>query len=80
MFRTSKILELIDKIHDIVLTDRLLKLREIRDAEETSYEWVINILHDELGMRRMFAARWVSCLLKSERKAVLAKIEKKRIK
>ena len=37
--------EMIDKIHDIVLSDRRIKVREIVDATEISQDTVFPILH-----------------------------------
>ncbi|KAG5306987.1 SETMR methyltransferase, partial [Acromyrmex insinuator] len=53
--------EIIDKIHDIVLTDRM-KVRELVEAIGTSHDIVISILHEQLGTKKL-SARWVPCLL-----------------
>lgn len=54
--------EMIEKIHDIVLDDPKVKLREIVEKTNVSYERVHNILHEHLGMRKL-TARWVPRLL-----------------
>ena len=40
--------KIIDKIHDIVLTDRWMKVRELVKATCISYGTVISILHEQL--------------------------------
>lgn len=50
--------EMIEKIHDIVLNDRKVKLSEIVDIVNISKERVGNILHEHLLMKKL-AARWV---------------------
>ena len=41
--------DMINKIHDIVLADRRVKIREIGDIVHISYERIQNILHKKLG-------------------------------
>jgi len=48
----------VTKIHDLVLTDRLLKIREIAMTVGMSKDRVGRILHKMLGMRKL-SARWV---------------------
>ena len=62
--------EMIDKIHDIVLKDRRLKVREISENINISVGRVWYILHECLGMRKL-SARWVPCLLTADYKSVL---------
>ena len=50
--------EMIDKIHDILLNDRRLKVREIGEAVNISVGCVWHILHECLGMWKL-SARWV---------------------
>ena len=59
--------EMIEKIHDIVLNDRRVKLREIVDIVNISYERVFNIIHEHLHMRKL-SARWVPRLLTIDQK------------
>jgi len=47
--------EIIDKVHDIVLTDRRVKVRE---ATDISHGTVISILYEQLGIKKL-SARWV---------------------
>lgn len=50
--------ENIAKIHDLVLKDRKLKLREISQIVNISHNTVFHIIHNDLGMRKL-CARWV---------------------
>ena len=47
--------EMIDKIHDIVLNDRRLKVREISETVNISVGRVWHILHECLSMRKLSA-------------------------
>ena len=58
---------MIDKIHDIVLNDLRLKVREICVTVNISVGRVWYILHECLGMRKL-SARWVPRLLTAEHK------------
>jgi histone-lysine N-methyltransferase SETMAR len=59
--------ETIEKIHDMVLADRRLKVREIVEAIGISHGSVVSILNDHLGMRKL-SARWVPRLLTVDHK------------
>ena len=59
--------ETIKKIHDMVLADRRLKVREIVEAIGISHGSVVSILSDHLGMRKL-SARWVPRLLTIDHK------------
>ena len=59
--------EIIDKIHDMVIDDRRVKVREIASAVGISSERVHNILHQHLGMKKL-SARWVPRLLTVDHK------------
>jgi len=59
--------EIIDKIHDIVLTDRRMKVRGLVEATGISHGIVISILHEQLGMKKL-SARWVPRLLTVDHK------------
>ena len=59
--------EMIDKIHDIVLNNRRLKVREISETVNISVGHVWHILHECLGMRKL-SARWVLHLLTANHK------------
>ena len=45
--------EIIDKVHDIVLTDRRVKVRELVEATGISHSTVISILYEQLGMKKL---------------------------
>jgi len=47
--------EIIDKIHDIVLTDRRVKVSLLRLQ---AYHIVISILHEQLGMKKPLAKNY----------------------
>ncbi|KAG5314934.1 SETMR methyltransferase, partial [Acromyrmex insinuator] len=59
--------EIIDKVHNIVLTDRRVKVREVVEATDISHGTVISILHEQLGMKKL-SARWMPRLLTVEHK------------
>lgn len=61
--------EIVDKVHDIVLNDRRLKLTEIAEIVKISKERVHFILTTELDMHKL-SARWVPRLLSVENKRV----------
>ncbi|EGI61837.1 Histone-lysine N-methyltransferase SETMAR, partial [Acromyrmex echinatior] len=56
--------ENVKKIHEMVLADRKVKVRELADATKISHRHitVIPILHEQLGMKKL-SARWVSRFL-----------------
>ena len=56
-----------DKIHDIVLNDRRLKVREIGETVNISVGCVWYTLHECLGKRKL-SARWVPRLLTADHK------------
>ena len=45
--------EMIDKIHDMVLSDRRIKVREIDDTTGISQGTVVFILHEKLGVKKI---------------------------
>jgi len=57
---------IIDKVHDIVLTDRRVKVREF-EATDISHGTVISIFHEQLDMKKL-SARWVPRLLTVDHK------------
>jgi hypothetical protein len=59
--------EIVDKIHDMVMDDRRVKVLEIASAVGISSERVHNILHQHLNMRKL-SARWVLRLLTVDQK------------
>ena len=60
-------MDMIKKIHDIVLTDRRVKIREIADIVDKSTERIQNISHEKLSMRKP-SARWLPRFLTVEQK------------
>jgi len=60
-------------VHDIVLDDRRMKVREIAETTGISKERVGYILHKELDMKKLFA-RWVPRLLTADQKRTRTKI------
>ena len=59
--------EIIDKIHDMVLSDRKIRVRKIVEATGISQGTVFSILHRILDMKKILA-RWVRRLLSEENK------------
>ncbi|KYN30115.1 hypothetical protein ALC57_00447, partial [Trachymyrmex cornetzi] len=51
----------IEEIHQMIMDNRLIKIREIAEAVGISKEYVCHILTEELGMRKL-TARWVRLL------------------
>ena len=51
---SSEVLEKITKVHKLVLGDRKLKLREIADTLKILEGSVFTILHESLGLRKLF--------------------------
>lgn len=45
--------EMVDKVHDLVLADRGVKLREKVETTGISYARVQNIVHEHLGVRKL---------------------------
>lgn len=57
----------IAKVHQLVLDDRRIKVREIAEIMKMSKETVCHILNQDLGMRKL-SARWVPRLLTLDHK------------
>ena len=62
--------EMIEKIHDMVLSDRRIEVREIVEATGISQGTVFSILLEKLGMKKMLA-RCVPRLLLKENKRIV---------
>jgi hypothetical protein len=62
--------EIFDKIHDMVMDDRKLKVQEIASALGISSEWVYNILHQHLNMRKLSASECRDCSQLTKNKIV----------
>ena len=60
--KTATADENIAKVHQIVLDDRGIKMREIAEVMNMSNEHVCHVLNQHLGMRKL-SARWVPRLL-----------------
>jgi histone-lysine N-methyltransferase SETMAR len=58
---------IIEQVHNMVLDDRRMKVREIAETVGISKESVGYILHEELDMK-MLCARWVPHLLTADQK------------
>jgi histone-lysine N-methyltransferase SETMAR len=67
--KTAVVPKIIDKVHDMVLADRRVKVRELAEAVGISTERVHFILHHELHMKKI-CARWVPRLLTPEQKRI----------
>jgi hypothetical protein len=65
--------EIIEQVHDMVLDDRRMKVREIAETIGISKERVVYILHEELDMKKL-CARWVLHLLMADQKCTRMKI------
>ncbi|GBP09183.1 Putative uncharacterized protein FLJ37770 [Eumeta japonica] len=59
--------EIVDKIHEMILDDRRMKVRELAHAVGISTERVHHISHEYLDMRKL-SARWVPRLLTLDHK------------
>ena len=59
--------EMIDKIHDIVLSDRRIKVRKIVETTDISQGTVFSVLHEKLSVKKI-SARWVRHLISEENK------------
>jgi len=65
--KTATTEENVAKIHNAILSDRRLKIRELAEMSKISADRVHCILHDILGMRKL-SARWVPRLLTPDQK------------
>jgi len=63
----------IEQVHDMVLDDRRMKVREIAETIGISKEQVGYILHEELDMKKL-CAKWVPSLLTADQKRTSMKI------
>ena len=61
--------EIIAKIHNAVLSDRRMKVRELSNIAQISTERVHYVLHEKLHMKKL-SARWVPRLLTVDQKRV----------
>jgi histone-lysine N-methyltransferase SETMAR len=65
--------EIIEQVHDMILDDQRMKVREIAETIGISKDSVGYILHEELGMKKL-CARWVPRLLTADQKRTHMKI------
>ena len=65
--------EIVKQVHDMLLDDRRMKVREIAETTGISKERVGCILHEELDMKKL-CARWVPRLLTADQKCTRMKI------
>ena len=65
--KTATTDEIIAKVHQMVLDDRRIKVREIAEVMNMSIERICHILNQHLGMRKP-AARWVPRFLTVDQK------------
>jgi histone-lysine N-methyltransferase SETMAR len=65
--------QLIEQVHDMVLDDRRIKVREIVETIGFSKERVGYVSHEELHMKKL-CARWVPHLLTADQKRIRMKI------
>ena len=65
--KSAVVTENITKVHKVVLSDRKLKLREIADISKISEGNVFTILHESLGMRKLYS-KWMLRLLTPDQK------------
>jgi transposase len=64
--------EIIGQVHDMVVDDRRMKVREIAETIGISKERVGYILHEELDMKKL-CARWLPRLLTADQKRTCVK-------
>src|SRR5436190_23298789 len=72
---TATTIDNIEEIHQMVMDNRRIKVREIAEAIGISKERVCHILTEELGMRKL-TARWVPRLLTLDQKRIRMNISK----
>jgi transposase len=65
--------EIIEQVHDMLLDDRRIKVREIAETIGISKECVGYILHEELDMKKL-CAKWVLRLLTTYQKCTRVNI------
>jgi hypothetical protein len=65
--------EIIEQVHNMVLDDRRIKVREIAQTMGISKELVGYILREELHMKKL-CARWVPRLLTADQKRIRMRI------
>jgi histone-lysine N-methyltransferase SETMAR len=71
--KTATSSEIIEQVHDMVLDDQWMKVREIDETIGISKEHVGYILHEALDMKKL-CTRWVPHLLTADQKHTRVKI------
>jgi transposase len=69
--------ETIEQVHDMLLDDRRMKVREISETIGISKERVGYILHEELDTKKL-CPRWVPSLLTADQKRTRMNISEKK--
>jgi len=70
--------EIIEQVHDMVLDDRRMKVREISETIGIPKERVGYIVHEELDMKKL-CAKWVPRLITADQKRTCMKISEQRL-
>lgn len=68
-------LEIVTKIKNVLLGDRRLKVREVAEIVNISSKCVLNILYEQLSVKRLYA-RWLPRLLHDEQNIQRVNISK----
>lgn len=66
---------LVGEIKEMLDSDRRITIRDLVDRTDSSYGTVFNIIHNELGMRRI-CARWIPHMLTEEKKRKRVELSK----
>jgi len=59
--------EIIDRIHELILEDRLISAKSIAEQLGISRELGVSIIHEDLDMRKL-SAKWVPKCLNADQK------------
>lgn len=73
--KTAFTTDIIESVHQMVLDDRRIKVREIVEAMGIPKERICHIVTEELGMRKL-STRWVPRLLTLNQKRIPMDISK----
>lgn len=75
---TASTSETIEKIHDMLLSDRRITIRYIANEVKISQERVHAIIRNELGMTKV-SARWVPKLLSTDQKRIRCNVSRENL-
>ena len=67
--KTATTVEIIEEIHNSVLSNRRIKMCDLADIKKISVDRVHNILHEHLHMKKL-SAQWVPRLLTVDQKRI----------